>query len=280
MPGQEFQVVSPFAQRGKGQGEDVQTEEEVFPELSLLHPEAQITVRHGDEADIHRNGLQPPYPIDLPLLKNPEQLGLEGGVKLAHLVQHQGSLLGELELPRLAVKGPGEGAFLIAEEFRFQQVFGDRGAVDGHERTRGAGTLVVNVAGQKLLAHSALPLDQDRGIGLRRPLGHLHEVLGERVHAQQGGVLDRREVPGVVVADRFLELIGGEGLEDVVGGAELHHVHRVFDGAEGGHQEDDRPGGNRFNPLQKLFPIETAHADVRDHHPVEVPSEKGQRLFG
>ena len=69
-----------------------------------------------------------------------QQLGLQAGVHLADFVEQQGAAVGLLELADAAGDGAGEGALLVAEQFGFQQVLGDGGAVDGDERlvARGA----------------------------------------------------------------------------------------------------------------------------------------------
>ena len=62
-----------------------------------------------------------------------------------------------------SVKAP----FFMAEELRFDQGFGDGGAVDRHEG-RSGGTVVMNRLGHQVLARAALALDQD-GAGLHWP---------------------------------------------------------------------------------------------------------------
>jgi hypothetical protein len=54
----------------------------------------------------------------------------------------------------------------MAEEFAFEQLGGNRTAVDGHERTRTPVTVVVEGAGDHFLASAGLAEYQDSGIGI------------------------------------------------------------------------------------------------------------------
>ena len=48
-------------------------------------------------------------------------------------------VVGDLELAGLVAIGAGEAALHVAEQLRFEQRFGQAGAVDRHERPVGAG---------------------------------------------------------------------------------------------------------------------------------------------
>ena len=64
------------------------------------------------------------------------------------------------EQARLVAHRAGERAAHVAEEFGFQQRFGQRGAVDGDKRTAGARALIVDHADDELFAGAALAVDQ------------------------------------------------------------------------------------------------------------------------
>src|SRR3546814_2453171 len=61
-----------------------------------------------------------------------------------------------------ACDGACKRAFLMAEKLGFEQVFGNRSAVDRDERLVGAAALSMNVASHQLLAGAGLAVDQDR----------------------------------------------------------------------------------------------------------------------
>src|SRR5262249_57572151 len=75
-------------------------------------------------------------------------------------VQEEGAARALLELADAATLGAGEGALLVAEELALQQALRDGGAVEGQERRLGPGAVLVDGAGDQLLAGAALAGDQ------------------------------------------------------------------------------------------------------------------------
>src|SRR5690606_32031025 len=65
-----------------------------------------------------------------------------------------------LELAHAQLHRAGKGPRFVAEQLAFEQVLGDGGAVDRHERTR-ARAVLVQTSGNDLLAGSRLADDQD-----------------------------------------------------------------------------------------------------------------------
>ncbi len=61
-----------------------------------------------------------------------------------------------LELADAPLGRPGEGALLVAEQLALQQRLGNRRAVDRQERPVGAAAVLVEGAGDQLLAGAAL----------------------------------------------------------------------------------------------------------------------------
>ena len=84
--------------------------------------------------------------------------------------------------PRRACGGAGEGAALVAEQLRLEQLLRDRRAVDRHERHRAPRARGVERARDQLLARAVLALDQH---ARRRRPGELdlrdsRRIAGER----------------------------------------------------------------------------------------------------
>jgi hypothetical protein len=73
--------------------------------------------------------------------------------------------------PFLRARRTIEGAFLVAEEFGFQEIFGHGAAVDGNEGLIAARAGVVNGARQQFLAGAALAGQQHAGVGTRDHVG-------------------------------------------------------------------------------------------------------------
>ena len=80
---------------------------------------------------------------------------------LADLVEEQRPFVGEFEDAALLRLGVGEGAFLVAEQFAFEQGFGNCRAVDGDERLGAAHAPVVQRLGDQVLAGAVLAFEQD-----------------------------------------------------------------------------------------------------------------------
>ena len=67
--------------------------------------------------------------------------------------------------------GAGEGALLVAEQDRLDEVVRDRAAVDGDERLALRSLDALDGAREQFLADAGLALDQDRDVGLGGALG-------------------------------------------------------------------------------------------------------------
>jgi hypothetical protein len=73
--------------------------------------------------------------------------------------------VGQLELSQLAAVGAGEGAPLVPEQLRLEELPRQRGAVDLDPRAIGPRGRRVDGSGDQLLADTALAEDQDGSIG-------------------------------------------------------------------------------------------------------------------
>src|SRR5207244_12512587 len=107
---------------------------------------------------------------------NAKQLHLDRERDVADLVEEQRSTLGELDPSRLSRLRAGERALLVAEELALEEIFGERAAVDGHERTALSRGSRVDRAGCELFSSAALSPDQNgraRGRGAGDELEHL-----------------------------------------------------------------------------------------------------------
>src|SRR6516225_10657845 len=88
-----------------------------------------------------------PHTLELLLLKHPEQLGLQSQRHISDFVQEQSSTISHFKAANFLCKGPGKRAFFVAEEFTFQQVKGNRRAIELYERASAACAEVVDRAG-------------------------------------------------------------------------------------------------------------------------------------
>ena len=203
---------------------------------------------------------RPPIALDLAGLERAEQFDLGLERKLADLVEEQGRAVGILEAADMAVEGAGEGAFLMAEQHRFDEVLGDGAAIDRDHRLAAARGGGVDRLGDHFLARAALALDQHRdpgagGLGGDRERGaegrrRADDLLeGER---PVGDLLGER----AKLAAAALAAVGGgvEGCEQAVGsdrldqeivGAGAHRLDRDRDRGLGGHHQQGQIGAHR-----------------------------------
>src|SRR5207302_10204603 len=96
------------------------------------------------------------HAVVLLVLQDLEELGLQRRMHLADLVEEDGPLVGQLELARLLAGRSRERASLVAEELRFEQLAGQRRAVDLDERLAAPRAPLVQRARDAFLADSAL----------------------------------------------------------------------------------------------------------------------------
>ena len=127
----------------------------------------------------------------------------------------------------------------MAEEFRFEQVGRQRGAVDGQEGFADAFGPAVNEAGKHLLAGAAFPLDQDRGVGGRDLFGGdqepAHRItaaddppVGLRPVGHRLEQLDLRILAGEILPGLYEFLFqAGEFLVDPVDGLDSPDLLRI-----------------------------------------------------
>jgi hypothetical protein len=77
--------------------------------------------------------------IELAVGEHAQEPGLQVERHVADLVEEERSAVGLLEATAACRLRAGEGAALVAEQLRLEQVLRDRRGVDGDERTAGAG---------------------------------------------------------------------------------------------------------------------------------------------
>ena len=81
--------------------------------------------------------------------------------QIGHFVEKQRAAVGVLELAAPAADA-GRRAVFDAEQLRLEQRFDERRAIDGDERTVPPAAQLVNLAGDQLLADTALPFQRAR----------------------------------------------------------------------------------------------------------------------
>jgi hypothetical protein len=151
---------------------------------------AQIIVCGCNDADADRNGLFATHPIDLMFLKNAKQLGLEKRGHFPDFIEEDGSVLCKLELAGLEIVCSGKRALFVSEQFRFQQIFGQRRTVDCHKGPFVIRAVFMNPFGQQLFAGSTFGLNKDRGVCFCRLSSLVQQSFHSDVFGDDFGVIE------------------------------------------------------------------------------------------
>ncbi len=204
----------------------------------------------ADDARVDIDRLPSADPLDHTLLEESKQLHLERKRDVPDLVEEQGSALCHFDLADVGLDRPGERAALVTEQLGFQQVLGDRCAVDGDEWTGCPIALFVDRPCEKLLAGAAGAEQHHRHVGR----GHALDGSADLEHFGRGGD-DRSEhrrparllQPPVLRLDPVKmkgprddqpELVDIDRLPVEVIGSERDGLHRAFAGAVAGCDDD------------------------------------------
>ena len=188
----------------------------------------------------------------MPVLQNVQQLSLEGGVKVADLVEENGAAVGGLELADLELMRAGECAAFMAEEFALQELARDRIAVDLDEGATLPDGLAVNGARYEILASSRLARDEDGHVDASRllddlaHLAHLDAAPEAELRLQPAvhvvlGALPMPAWAGEGALDHVLEIIGRKGFLDEIVRSERGGLRGPLTVPLFG-QQDDWPG--------------------------------------
>ena len=143
-------------------------------------------------------GRRAPDRIDLALLQRAQQLDLGVHRQFADFVEEQRAAVGLGELADVLFVGAGEGALLVAEQDRFDEVFRQRAAVDGDERLAAPIGAALDGARQQFLADARFALDEHGNVRFRGALGepqrarHVLDLGADVAEGQFAGVAPRR----------------------------------------------------------------------------------------
>src|SRR5581483_2127235 len=273
-------VLHALAQRRNGNGHDVEAEVKVLAEFLAVDAFLELAVGGGEDADVHLDGAIAADALELAFLQYAQELGLDLRRDFADFVEENGAVVGEFESAFALGDGAGEGTFFVPEEFAFDEVLGDGGAVELDERGGGALALAMERAGDEFLAGAALALDEDGGLGAGDLADELAEIFHGRALPEQfdaalvllGAVeefVDLEELAEVLgLLERDFELVVGKGLEQVIERTVAHAFDGGFHGPKAGDHHDERLLRARLEFAQKIGALAVGEADV-DEHQVE-----------
>ena len=174
------QVVQAGAQRRDLDDEDGQPEEQVLPHRAVVHG-AERPVAGRDDARVDLAALETANRPDLAVLKDSQQLGLRFGGQVPNLIEEEGAAMrGHEEAGVIGVRAR-KGAPAVSEQLALEEIAGQRGAVDGHERPAGAPAVRVDGTGDEFLARPGLADNENGRVVSRGSEG----TLEHRPHARR-----------------------------------------------------------------------------------------------
>jgi hypothetical protein len=90
---------------------------EVLAEGAGHYSRLQVAVRRGQHAHTHSNRMTAADAFKFPLLQHAQERHLRLNREVADLVQEDGAAMGRFKAPQPPLQRPGEGAFLVPEQF-------------------------------------------------------------------------------------------------------------------------------------------------------------------
>ncbi|MCX6612946.1 MAG: hypothetical protein NTW74_19120 [Acidobacteria bacterium] len=121
----------------------------------------------GDDADVGVGLFDRAKAIKGSCVEYAEKLGLETRVEGTDFVEKKAAVVGQFEEALLGGVSTGEGAALVAEEFRFDEAIRQCGAGEVDEGLLLAGGEVVDGAGYDLFARTRFTHQENGSTGLR-----------------------------------------------------------------------------------------------------------------
>src|SRR5206468_2288234 len=128
-----------FAQWCNADVEHLEPVVEVLAKIAALDRLAQIAIRRRDDPHVRLLQPCPAESLEFPLLQNAQELRLRRRAHFAHFVEKQDTSGRQLDLPWLGLLRAGEGPAFVAEQLGFEQLLGQRRAVQSDEWAASAG---------------------------------------------------------------------------------------------------------------------------------------------
>ena len=266
---------------------------QIFAELAAGDGLREVAIRRGDEPDVDAQLLRATDARERAVLQKPEQLGLKRLAHVGDFIKENRAAVGLLDASGFLPDRAGERAFFVAEQFAFEQRFGNRGAVDAGVIRLAPLAQMVQRAGDELLAGAALAENQNARIGLRDGLDQFSQFPHPRRFADnlverddfagaraQRGVFPQEPVAFGAPGHGVQQFLGRERLGNVVNRAGLDG----FDGELGRRVSGDHEHG-QLRPLvagagQKIVATHPAEPRIGDDHEKFLAREQFERLLG
>ena len=244
-PGKRQNIGRPVGQRQHGNIDHIEAVVEVFAKAPLADQRGQIGIGGAQDPHLRDACLARAQHFELARLQHAQQFDLAGQRQVADLIQEQSAAVGGLEAPRARAVGSRVGPSFRAEQFRLDELGGNRAAVHGDKWTRAYGRVGMHDLRNALLAGAVRARDQHSNIGASDAAGEFHDALhgiGGEDDAAKIVLLRQTLAPAALLCLQPLLLSGGlrqfqqvldgrqqlvvvPGLADVIRGARFHQLH-------------------------------------------------------
>ncbi len=152
-----------LSQRWKHQRDNREPVVKIFAERSLFYHFREIAVCCADEAHVQLDLLLRAEPFDAVRFQKSQQLHLRREIDFADFVKKKRAAVRRFKAPDPPLCRAGERAFLVAENFAFQERRRYRRAVHGDKRLFRSRRTLVNELREKLFAGARFAEKQNRG---------------------------------------------------------------------------------------------------------------------
>ncbi len=226
-----------------------------------------------DDAHIHLDRGCASYPVEFAIGQNPQEAGLSVSGHITDFVQEQGATVGLFEPALASGASAGEGTLFVAEEFGFNQVFGNCSHVQGNEGMVRPGAVVVQRLGHQFLTRAAFAVDEDRDVGVRKPANSPEDFLHGRRFTDDFGVALGHFGLGFTTGT-LLMAVGHGALDQCDRVIHIERLGKVFEGTGlvagygalqirvRGHDDDRHVWVNVHNLGQQGDAVDARHSDI------------------
>ena len=240
-----------------------------------------------DHPDIDAHRCLSADAVELALGEHPQQPCLQRRRHVADLIEEQRAAIRLLEATSPLCIGAGEGALLVAEELRLQQLRGYRRGVERDERSCCAWAMVVQRPCDQFLAGARLAGDQHRRSRTRQSADRAEHLLHRGRFAEQvrgATVADRHRIRAPYALRRTThqidDLVDIERLGQILERTAFVGGDRIVEVSVRGHDDDRQLWARTVDAPQQFETGLSRHADVGDQHIRRVAAQGLERGFG
>ncbi len=241
---QERDILRTVTQARQSERHHFQAMIQIFAERASADRFFQIAVGGRNDAHVDFNRFVGTDSRDFAAFQHTQKFDLRGERHVSHFVEKQCSPVGIFKLTDAIGARVGERPLHMAKKLAFQNMFAERGTIEGHEGTALAGAVLMNRLCDQLLSRAGIPLDQHRGIGGGDPAQtvdhfvHLRTVADHPFKtkfliepAAQLGISATQMLIARGIVDHRPQLFEIERLQEIIERPLLHRLNRRLDRA-------------------------------------------------